>query len=407
MPRKAKLWRKIVGEWGSRVTCFERQVGGNLYLGVPLPGKGLRMVTLGHRDKEAALKEAVELSAQRTQGTDKPSSGPLTVAAMFGLYLKSVDGHQGRVHSLDTKRSAELWTRFLGAEFVVQKFNLSDWESFQRKRGSGEIDARGHFVSKLEAREPVKARILAKDLKAFKAACSRAASERTGEDSYLLQADPTRGKKFRVPRELNPYRPVVGADRVDALLAVAHEVTMRVGYGKKARWVPSYLPTLIRLGADTGRRLASLLALRGNDWRPELGACGQIRWRAAADKSQKDWWAPVTPAVRAELASIPTPIGEALFFPAPNNPDRPLDEQRALDWLRKAEKLAGLEIIKGGGYHCLRRKWACERKDLSSKDVAAVGGWRDTATLINVYQVADADTMELVVNSPKRMGKVG
>ena len=74
----------------------------------------------------------------------------------------------------------------------------------------------------------------------------------------------------------------------------AHLVTMRVGYGKDARWVPSYLPTLLRIGADTGRRLASILALRGSDWRPELGTHGQIRWRAAADKSQKDWFAPVT-----------------------------------------------------------------------------------------------------------------
>jgi hypothetical protein len=54
-----------------------------------------------------------------------------------------------------------------------------------------------------------------------------------------------------------------------------------------------------------------------------------------------------------------------LFFPAPNNPGKPLDEQRALDWLRKSEKLAGLESIKGGGFHCLRRKWGCERKDLA------------------------------------------
>jgi hypothetical protein len=110
--------------------------------------------------------------------------------------------------------------------------------------------------------------------------------------------------------------------------------------------------------------------------------------------------------VRAELATIFVPEGEGLFFPAPNNPDRPLDEQRALDWLRKAEKLAGLESIKGG-FHCLRRKWACERKDMSTKDVAEVGGWRDTTTLLNVYQVADAETMEAVVNYPKRLGRVG
>jgi hypothetical protein len=44
---------------------------------------------------------------------------------------------------------------------------------------------------------------------------------------------------------------------------------------------------------------------------------------------------------------------------------------------------------------------------MSTKDVAEVGGWRDTTTLLNVYQVADAETMEAVVNHPKRLGRVG
>jgi hypothetical protein len=44
-----------------------------------------------------------------------------------------------------------------------------------------------------------------------------------------------------------------------------------------------------------------------------------------------------------------------------------------------------------------RRVWASERKDLPLKDVAAVGGWRDTSTLLR-YQQPDARTMRAVVD---------
>ena len=96
---------------------------------------------------------------------------------MFALYLKSVQGKQGKVHSADTIRAAELWTRFLGPGFKVQKFRLSDWEAFQRLRGSGEIDARGNLVTDPDKREPVGPRIVAKDLKCFRAACAEIARQ--------------------------------------------------------------------------------------------------------------------------------------------------------------------------------------------------------------------------------------
>jgi hypothetical protein len=58
-------------------------------------------------------------------------------------------------------------------------------------------------------------------------------------------------------------------------------------------------------------------------------------------------------------------VGEALLFPAPNNPTKPVDDQRAIDRLRSAERLAGLAPLPGGAFHCFRRKWATERKDMS------------------------------------------
>ena len=66
-------------------------------------------------------------------------------------------------------------------------------------------------------------------------------------------------------------------------------------------------------------------------------------------------------------------------------------------WLRKAEKLAGLEPQKGSLWHAYRRKWATERKHLSDTDVAAAGGWTNSLTLRKVYQQSDVETMLHVV----------
>ena len=66
-------------------------------------------------------------------------------------------------------------------------------------------------------------------------------------------------------------------------------------------------------------------------------------------------------------------------------------------WLRKAEKLAGVEPQKDSLWHAYRRKWATERKHLSDTDVAAAGGWQNSLTLRKVYQQSDAETMLLAV----------
>ena len=68
-------------------------------------------------------------------------------------------------------------------------------------------------------------------------------------------------------------------------------------------------------------------------------------------------------------------------------------------WLRKAEKLAGLEPLKGSLWHAYRRKWGSERKHLPDVDVAAAGGWKDIMSLKRSYQQADADNILSVVLS--------
>ena len=83
-----------------------------------------------------------------------------------------------------------------------------------------------------------------------------------------------------------------------------------------------------------------------------------------------------------------------------------IEEVKNANTARHAYELwraAGLEKLPGGLWHAYRRKWACERKHFPLVDVAAAGGWTDTATLVACYTQPDADTMRRVMNEPKRL----
>lgn len=199
-------------------------------------------------------------------------------------------------------------------------------------------------------------------------------------------------------------------------MAVADQVPMLVGLGKykkegaSAKQERSYLRTILRLTSDTGRRVSSILALEWTDWKPDLGKYGKLRWRAEEDKVGKEWWSPVTPEVRAELETLRRErmaigLGAVLLFPSVNDPTVPLSYKTASQWLRVAEKLAGLEPLPHGAFHPFRRRWATSRKHLPLVDVAAAGGWVETTTLQRCYTASDEETLEAVVLTPKRLGR--
>lgn len=405
MPRKTRCWSWATGFHGTTVRVFERRPGGPLYIGVPLPEGGYRAVSLKHTDREHAMRDAGALAARRQSGGGAVRL--MTVAGVFDLYTRAVLPNQSEKHGDETVRVSKMWTRYLGPDYEVRKLGPREWDTFARLRASGELNSHGHLVPDATKREPVGPRSIAKDLKVLRAACRRATIERTNTGAFVLDVDPTRG--LALPVERNPSRPVSTSARFDQLMAVADQVNTRVGWGKQARSEPSLLRTLIRLAGDTGRRISAILALQWHDWRPDLGTYGKLRWRAEEDKVGKEWWAPVTPEVREELERLRRErpgLGGALLFPAPNNPAKHVSVQIVTHWLRRAEALAELEPLPHGAWHPFRRRWATERKHLSPKDVAAVGGWVDTTTLQKCYQIADEETMEAVVLQPRRLRQV-
>jgi hypothetical protein len=86
-------------------------------------------------------------------------------------------------------------------------------------------------------------------------------------------------------------------------------------------------------------------------------------------------------------------IGGAPLFPSPESPAAPIMRHLADKWLRKAEKLAGLEPQRVSRWHAYRRGFATSRKHLPDVDVAAAGGWKSLHALKTSSQEADPETM--------------
>jgi hypothetical protein len=81
----------------------------------------------------------------------------------------------------------------------------------------------------------------------------------------------------------------------------------------------------------------------------------------------------------------------------------PMDRHLFNRWLRAAEKKAGVPKLDGGLWHPYRRKWATERKHHPLMDVAEVGGWKDTETLLTCYQQPDSETLLSVMSEPRKL----
>ena len=225
--------------------------------------------------------------------------------------------------------------------------------------------------------------------------------------NYLLNENCVRG--FPIPTEKNPRRAVATQDRYEAVRAVSDQVTMEVRWNGILETRRSYLSEVLDIAAGTGRRLSAVLGLRFDDLQPSEGPYGSIRWRADTDKTGRESVVPIGPDVRAaidrRLVDRPV-IGGALLFPSPADLETPVHRYLADKWLRKAERLAGLEPQEGTLWHAYRRAWATARKHLPAIDVAQAGGWSGVETLQSVYQQADTDTMLRVVLEPAEIREV-
>ena len=135
-----------------------------------------------------------------------------------------------------------------------------------------------------------------------------------------------------------------------------------------------------------------------------------LRKRAETDKMGVAQWVPMSPAVRAAIMAVfernPV-VGEAPLFPAPRRPGSSWTRHHAKDLLERAEAAAEPAPLDGSDFHAYRQAWATARKHLPLKDVAEVGGWRSTETLVRCYTQVDEATMLAVVSETRKVRAAG
>lgn len=396
MSRRRKRWSWSNGRRPNTVRVFEDRPDGPLYIGYYDPELGgTRKRSLKHRDRERAKNEAEELYDKLKNGdASGPTDRPVRLIDLVRIHERDVLPELRPAVQKMAKRRNEMWCAYLGAGFNVMMLGPKHWNAWKRDRRSGRIDAHGKIVENRDDRRPVGNRTLEQGLRHLRQLVNLGLKERTGraddgEFLFLLDKDPARDIGDDTPKERNPRRPLYTDDEVEQLLGVEP--------------VHPFVPDLVELCWETGRRIGAVTHLRYSDWKPDEGPDGKIVWRADADKLGKEWKVQVSVRAREILQRILRErpgIGETWIFPDTHDPERPLHPSRYEYWLTQTERLAGVEHVPRRGWHGLRRNWATSRKHLSTRDVENAGGWLPgSRALAKLYQQPDDESMYEVVNN--------
>src|SRR2546425_4861695 len=83
-----KCWSKSIGERGTRVRLYEDRPGGPVCRSVYVKGREVRK-SLGHRDKELAIRQAYELLHSLRTNEQALAQETLTVGMTSQLYMES------------------------------------------------------------------------------------------------------------------------------------------------------------------------------------------------------------------------------------------------------------------------------------------------------------------------------
>ncbi len=203
MNRKCRrCWSKSIGEPGRRVRLYEARPGGPIMRSVFVNGKEDRK-SLKHRDKEKAIGEGYELVRALLANEKALDEGSVTLGMVTELYKQSpaFAGKKARTQRSD-KRSLKRVVTFLGRARNVETLSESDMERFILARRKG-----GGSLPRVTTGKVVRYRTIEADLVILLTALNWATRERTKDGRRLLKENPLHG--VRLPREMNPKRPVM------------------------------------------------------------------------------------------------------------------------------------------------------------------------------------------------------
>ena len=125
---KRKRWSYSTGERGrNRVRAFEH-ASGVLMLEFYDGGRRTRL-SLGHRDRQSAKKEADEAAARLARAEDLKPQEPkeLTLGELFDMYLGEVTPGKAATTQEHDGRAIEMLSRFFGKERLVSTLSVTDW----------------------------------------------------------------------------------------------------------------------------------------------------------------------------------------------------------------------------------------------------------------------------------------
>lgn len=393
---------------GYTIRITEFTPGGNLYAVRVVNGRqkgpslGRTRADLGAtaREQETAARalalEIIEKLAKGSPSRTVPASvaevgETLTLGRLVDLYeLRGSLTAQPKYRAEQTARVRKV-VAYMGAERPVVSLSPSDVDDWVQHRRE----------------QCVRQGTIAGDIAALKIALNWATAEKRPDGRPLVDTNPL--ARVRVEKERNPRRPRADADRYRALRAAVDQLPNAFGLVLDLCWETGH-----RIGAIRGLRWehvyfdATAAAAMATDldsdfgWAAEDFLHGGIRFYAGERGNNKrhDHVSPITPAAREALerARAERPAIAGWVLPAPKDPAQPVDYHTLKQWMRRAEKLAGVPHLTGGIWHPFRRGWATARKRHPAQDVAKLGGWFDVPTMQKSYQQADGLTIRTIVS---------
>ena len=366
-------WSYSAGEKRrNKVRAFEH-ASGILMLEFYEHGKRKRL-SLGHRDQDKAKQQADEAAAKLGTRQDDLTPEKLTLQTLFDIYLGEVTPSKSVGKAKHDQRAAKTFLECFGHERQVSTLNRRDWDRFIQERRRGAIGPSGCAVGD---------RQIEYDLKFLISVFNWAVNAGNQDGGSLLERNPFSG--FRLPREDSPNRVMLVQEDYEAMLGVADQVDWR------------FRAALV-IAHETGHRISAIRQLRWSDISSENRF---VRWRKANDKIRMTHETPLSQAAlhALEEARKHNPgIGGAWVFPAPKKANEACSRHLMRSWWGRAERLAGLEHVKGCGWHSLRRKFATELKHIPLADLCEMGGWKDSQTILKCYQRPDVRTQRLALD---------